>query len=232
MSKGLYREFYLLPRGEQRALLLLSLFLILSLAFRMVVQFLPEREPAGMKEFEQEAHVIMAALARADSLQRAKSDSSRQSVPSSFKYALRPAYQSKQARTVFPIDLNRADSVQLLPLPGIGPVFAGRIIKYRTLLGGYARVDQLLEVYGMKEETLDLVKDKIFVDISAIRTFKLDSASFKDLLRHPYLEYEDVKALVKYRDFKGKIQSKNELQENFILADSVLQKISPYLGLE
>jgi len=232
MSKGLYREFYLLPRGEQRALLLLSLFLILSLAFRMVVQFLPEREPAGMEEFEQEAHVIMATLARADSLQRAKRDSSRQNVPNSFGHALRPAYQSKQARTAFPIDLNRADSVQLLPLPGIGPVFAGRIIKYRKLLGGYAREDQLLEVYGMKEETLDLVKDKIFVDTSAIRTFKLDSASFKDLLRHPYLEYEDVIALVRYRDFKGKIQSKNELQENFILADSVLQKILPYLGLE
>jgi DNA uptake protein ComE-like DNA-binding protein len=231
MAKRLYREFYLLPRGEQRALLLLSLLLILSLAFRMVVQFLPDREPAGMEEFEQEAHVIMATLARVDSLQRAKNDSNRQSVPG-FGHTLRPAYQSKQSRTSFPIDLNRADSVQLLPLPGIGPVFARRIIKYRTLLGGYARVDQLMEVYGMKEETLDLVKDKIFADITAIRTINLDSASFKDLLRHPYLEYEDVKALVKYRDFKGKILSKQELQDNFILADSVLQKVLPYLGLE
>ena len=232
MAKRLYREFYLLPRGEQRALLLLSLLLILSLAFRMVVQFLPDREPAGMEEFEQEAHVIMATLARADSLQELRNDSIRRERAASSAFTSRPVYQEKQARFAFPIDLNRADSVQLLPLPGIGPVFARRIIKYRNLLGGFFRVDQLMEVYGMKEETLELVKDKIFADTSAIRTFNLDSASFKDLLRHPYLEYEDVKALVEYRDFKGKIQSKQELQDNFILADSVLQKVLPYLGLE
>ena len=198
----------------------------------MGVQFLPDREPEGLEEFEQEARMVMATLARADSLQQLKEDSIRR------ERVVRPAlrslsgYEENQAGSAFPIDLNRADSVQLLPLPGIGSVFAGRIIKYRTLLGGYARVDQLLEVYGIKEETLDLLKDKIYTDTSAIRKINLDSASFKELLRHPYLEYEDVKALVEYRDFKGNIQRASELQENFILADTVLQRFLPYLDLK
>ena len=77
MIKRVLREFYLLPRGEQRALILLSLLLILSLLFRITVQLLPVREPAGMEEFEQEARMIMATFARADTLQRVRSDSIR-----------------------------------------------------------------------------------------------------------------------------------------------------------
>ena len=78
MSRQLYREFYLLPRGEQRALILLSLLLILSLLFRITVQLLPDREPEGIEEFEQEASLIMASFAKADSLQQHRRDSIRQ----------------------------------------------------------------------------------------------------------------------------------------------------------
>ena len=76
MTKGFKREFYLLPRGEQRALILLSLLLILSLGFRIIIRYFPEREPAGMVEFEQEARMLMAALAEADSLRQIGQDSS------------------------------------------------------------------------------------------------------------------------------------------------------------
>ncbi|MCK4879346.1 MAG: helix-hairpin-helix domain-containing protein [Bacteroidales bacterium] len=231
MSRRLYREFYLLPRGEQRALILLSLLLILSLLFRITVQLLPDREPEGMEKFEQEARMIMASFARADSLQRVRSDSIRRKVTGNSGHAIPYTYPDKRRNSALPIDINRADSAQLLPLPGIGPVYAGRIIKYRNLLGGFFRVEQLGEVYGMPDETLGLIRDKIYVDTAAIRKIQLDSASFRELLRHPYLELEDVKAIVNYRDFKGTIESPKELQENFILPDSVLQRVLPYLDL-
>ncbi len=77
MSKRLYREFYLLPRGEQRGLILLSLLLILSLVFRIAVQLLPDRVPEGIEEFEQEASLIRVAFAEADSLQEVHRDSIR-----------------------------------------------------------------------------------------------------------------------------------------------------------
>jgi DNA uptake protein ComE-like DNA-binding protein len=121
--------------------------------------------------------------------------------------------------------------VQLLPLPGIGPVFAGRLIKYRGLLGGYSSVDQLMEVYGMSLETFDMIADRIAIDTTLIIKMDLNSATFRELLRHPYLEYEDVKALVNYRDFAGSIQSLQELEDNFILPDSVLNRVIPYIYL-
>ena len=130
------------------------------------------------------------------------------------------------------ININRADSAHLLPLPGIGPVFAGRIVKYRELLGGYVRIEQLCEVYGFPEKSLDLIRDRIVLDTSAIRKILLDNASFRDLLRHPYLELEEVKSLVHYRDFKQDISTLMELRQNQVLPDSTLERIAPYLDLK
>ena len=228
MSKRLYREFYLLPRGEQRGLILLSLLLILSLIFRITVQLLPGRVPEGLEEFKQEASLIRAAYAEADSLQQVRSDSIRRRRAPSSQTASSYTYSERRHNSGFPIDINRADSAELLPLPGIGPVFAGRIVKYRNLLGGFTSPDQLGEVYGMPLETIQRIRNMVFLDSTLIRKIPIDSASFRELLRHPYLEYEDVKSIVNYREFKGNISSLYELRRNQILPDSTLNKIDGY----
>lgn len=222
------REFYLLPRGEQRALLVLCFLLILSLVFRITVQLLPDPEPEGLAEFEQEAGLLMAALARADSLKQIKQDSLKNRISDRAGRTI-PSFQRRPGiYKIQPIDINRADSADLLPLPGIGPVFAGRIIKYRNLLGGFISADQLSEVYGIPEETLRNIRERVFIDSTAVRKIRIDSATFRELLRHPYLEYAHVKALVEYRDFKGDISSVNELILNHILPDTTLRRIHGY----
>lgn len=215
----------MLPRGDQRALLAVSFLLIVSILIRILVEFLPGREPAGLEEFERESQILMAALSEADSL----------SLPANhcpLPAITNPPPSNHSSRTTTrpsPIDINRADSVQLLPLPGIGPVFAGRIIKYRELLGGFVHLDQLREVYGLPEETLELIRDQIIVDTGAIRRICLDRASFRDLLRHPYLDFEEVTALMEYRDFSSDISTLGELLQNQLLPDSTLKRIGPYL---
>lgn len=229
MSKKLRREFYLLSRGEQRALLIVTFLLLLSLVIRLVVQFLPGREPPGIEEFERDARAIMAMLAKADSLEQRRADSMDAKRASFTWNSNSPKSERIQDRRYPKIDLNRADSVQLLPLPGIGPVFAGRIVKYRNLLGGYVNAEQLKEVYGMPPETVEKVRGSIYIDSTAIRKIRLDSATFGDLLRHPYLEYDQVRVMLEYREFKGSITSLNELQVNHILHDTCLSKLKEYL---
>lgn len=231
MFKRLYRELYLLPRGEQRALILVSLLLIFSLFFRITVQLIPDRKPEGFEEFEREARGIIAALATADTIQRVRSETIKSKGGGYPVRANRSNTPQKRRNPAQPIDINRADSLHLLPLPGIGPVYAGRIIKYRNLLGGFVSVVQLGEVYGIPGETVDLIKDLIQFDTSVIRKIPLNDATFRELLKHPYLEYEDVKAIVNYREFEGTIQSFQELLDNFILQDSLLIRVSPYLCL-
>jgi DNA uptake protein ComE-like DNA-binding protein len=128
------------------------------------------------------------------------------------------------------LEINSADSLQLLDLPGIGPSFAKRIIKYRQMLGGFASTGQLREVYGMDSARLAGFIGLVRVDTSLIRKLDLNKATFKELLAHPYLEYEQVKSIVRFRDKKGTIGSPGELWEAGILADSLRKGLSHYFS--
>jgi competence protein ComEA len=247
MIRKILREFYMLPRGEQRAMLLLSLLLILSLAFRVTIQMLPAREPPAMEQFIMESRTIMAELAGADSLNQVsqrnyskpsvspelafsrlgsarQGSSANQSPSKSF-----PASRNHSPSYISPVNINTVDSAGLLLLPGIGPVFAGRIVRYRNLLGGYVSTDQLLEVYGLSPETIEFITPMLYTDTTDLIQIRVNTAGFRDLLRHPYLEYEGVKALVKYRDMEGSIRSLNEIIEHNLLTDTTLERIHPYL---
>ena len=50
------------------------------------------------------------------------------------------------------ISLNATDTAEWKRVPGIGTVYASRIVKYHERLGGFARKEQLLEVYGVDGE--------------------------------------------------------------------------------
>lgn len=53
------------------------------------------------------------------------------------------------------VNLNTADQTTLETLPGVGPVTAGAILAWRTDNGGFTSVDELLEVDGIGEATLE-----------------------------------------------------------------------------
>lgn len=93
------------------------------------------------------------------------------------------------------VNLNRANQESLEALPGIGPVLSERIIRYRELLGGFIRVEQLLEVYGLKDSHYSMAIDYLYVTEDEVATMDLDSVAFRDLLRHPYASYDLTKAL-------------------------------------
>lgn len=127
------------------------------------------------------------------------------------------------------VDINSADSLALLELTGIGPSFARRILKYRSMLGGFATVDQLNEVYGMDSARLQGFIQEIKIDTSKLKKLDVNKASFKELLAHPYLEYEQVKAIARFRDRKGLLNSPGELLAGGVLPDSLWIRLSPYL---
>jgi len=62
------------------------------------------------------------------------------------------------------IDLNRAGVWLLDALPGIGPGRAQAIIDYRSQNGPFHRVEDLLNVEGIGESTLDRMRDFITVE--------------------------------------------------------------------
>ncbi|MBI9037330.1 MAG: helix-hairpin-helix domain-containing protein [Bacteroidales bacterium] len=132
----------------------------------------------------------------------------------------------------FTIELNSSDSIQLLKLKGIGPVFAGRIIKFRNLLGGFYFKDQLLEVYGIDSGRFDKFNSSIRVDTSLIKKININEASFKKILKHPYITFEMTKQIVNSRKFKKFSDFLEFKEKNILINDSIFQKIFPYLKLK
>jgi DNA uptake protein ComE-like DNA-binding protein len=127
------------------------------------------------------------------------------------------------------IDINSSDSATLVSLPGIGPVLSVRIIKYRRLLGGFARIEQLKEVYGLAPETFEMIKGRVFADSTKVTRININSATFKEIIRLPYIEKYEVTAILKYRELKGRIIRINDLIDNKLLVPEKARKVSPYL---
>ena len=126
------------------------------------------------------------------------------------------------------VELNSVDSTELLPLPGIGPAYAKRIIKYRSLLGGYYSTEQLREVYGFTDSLFQVVKNYVKVDPSLVTKIDLNTEDFKKLNAHPYISYEDTKTIFNYRRKNGPI-TKIEHLRICISDEEVLKKLMPYL---
>jgi competence ComEA-like helix-hairpin-helix protein len=136
-------------------------------------------------------------------------------------------YSSVQKKTL--MDINLSDSATLVRLPGIGPVLSARIIKYRKLLGGFARVEQLKEVYGLPEETFELIKGRVFADSTLISRININTAVYKELARLHYLEKFEITAILKYRQLKGKINNISDLTDNKLITVEKARKAGPYL---
>lgn len=140
-----------------------------------------------------------------------------------------PAIPSNERTSSALLEINSADSLQFDELPGIGPVYASRIVRFRNLLGGYYSVDQLSEVYGLDSTWVASVKSGLTVDTTLIVRMDVNSFTFKELLRHPYLDYEQVKSLVNYRDRHGSFLMIETLSTAGVLPDSVWTRIRHYL---
>ena len=130
------------------------------------------------------------------------------------------------------VEINAADSSELVKLKGIGPAYAKRIIKYRDLLGGYIRMEQLMEVFGMDTTRFFGFMHQVKIDTTNIRQIDLNHATFKELLRHPYLEYFMVKSIFDYKEENEGFYTVSELRNIGLIYDDLYIKIAPYLSID
>ena len=67
-------------------------------------------------------------------------------------------YRARAGRPQEPVNINTADAIALAALPGIGPVYAQRIVAYRDQYGPFRSVDDLLAVSGIGAKRLESLR--------------------------------------------------------------------------
>lgn len=85
------------------------------------------------------------------------------------------------------VELNGADSAELVKLYGIGGYYAEKIIAYRERIGNFYTPEQLMEIRGIDSARYLGFKENVVADTSMIRKFSLDTASRRFLSAHPYI---------------------------------------------
>jgi len=128
------------------------------------------------------------------------------------------------------IELNSADSLLLLTVRGIGPAFAARIIKFRDRLGGFYKIDQLKEVYGIDSLKFTQIKAQFSINAGLVNKIDLNTAGFDQFKKHPYLTYKQMNSIIQYRKQHGNFQSIEDLKKVVLLNEEIIRKIEPYFA--
>ncbi|MBR4836953.1 MAG: helix-hairpin-helix domain-containing protein [Bacteroidales bacterium] len=244
-----FKKFMTFSRGERIAIITIVSMIVISLISKyLIISNSPKRDyfKHDLDSIIARREAVLDSIRIADSIQKSisKTDGKACLAPMGYENVSATNRQkqqkSKTTRTdkaclvrttsaaCLSIDLNTADTTQLKQLPGIGASFAKWIVNYREKLGGYCETEQLLEVYRMDSVRFNDIKNYVKIDSTFIpNKLKINTDAFKILLKHPYLEYEDVKKIVNHREQKGLITSWEQLVK--IVGDGIKPELRYYI---
>ena len=135
----------------------------------------------------------------------------------------------KYTPKTYSFELNSVPADSLVKIRGIGNFYSKNIVEYRDKLGGYTNLNQLNEVFGMKQKAIDSIAKSTTIDLSLITKINVNTDSFKLLLNHPYISYNLAGAIISYKNQHGDYTELEDLKSIRILSDSVFSKLKPYL---
>lgn len=130
------------------------------------------------------------------------------------------------------LNLRTADTTELKMIRGIGSYRARQIVRYREQLGGFVRVEQVMEVTGMDQMVEDSVLRWFVLDSVVVEKIRVNHVSAQRLSKHPYLRFEQAKAIYELRRKKIRLNSVNDLESIDCIDEKTLEKISPYLNFD
>ena len=130
------------------------------------------------------------------------------------------------------IELNSATKEQLKKIRGIGEKTAERLIVYRTKLGGYSNLNQLDDVYGLDSTIKNNKTTYFIINTEVLSKIRINNVTFKELLYHPYCDYNTTKKIINYREMHGDFISIEQILENNLIKAKQYRKIAPYLTLK
>jgi len=195
-------------KGEQLGMSLQEIDRLL--AFRKTNKFVNSKE-----EFQKVTQISDSLLNKISSYFKFPDwVSKRKQSKASFLSAETKKYPSKYKKAISTSDINKATAADFKTINGIGDAFSERILKYRSKLQGFSFPDQIFEVWGLDKEVGNkIVATFKVIQKPTIKKINVNTATFKELLKNPYIDYQLCKQIFEYRDEVAELQNISELKK-------------------
>ena len=206
-----------ISKKEWNGTVVLLILIMLALIAPYVYQNLHKDKLINFKDFDKAVALLKAA--------NTKKASASSSTPKTTTFT----YTANKLKPGETVDINKADSAAFTRVHGIGPSFARRIVAYRQKLGGFVNKEQLKGVYGLDAEKYRDIADEVRIDNYSIKRLSINTITFDELRRFPYLSYKQANAIIQYREQHGNYHSLNDMRDIALLNNELLRKIAPYI---
>ena len=111
------------------------------------------------------------------------------------------------------VDINKATLKDFTAIEGVDEYISERIIKYRSKLQGFSFKEQLFEVWGLDEQMANKILSTFSIkNKPIIKKVNINTASFKEVLSNPYIDYELCVKIFDYKDEVAELQSISEIK--------------------
>jgi len=130
------------------------------------------------------------------------------------------------------IDINTADTSSLIALPGIGSKLAQRIINFRDKLGGFYKVEQVAETFGLPDSTFQKIKARLTLNNATIKQLNINTATVDEMKSHPYIRYALANAILQYRTQHGNFTAVADIKKIMLVTDEMYAKLEPYITIQ
>ncbi|MBL0026066.1 MAG: helix-hairpin-helix domain-containing protein [Saprospiraceae bacterium] len=130
------------------------------------------------------------------------------------------------------VELNSADSMELVNINGIGPITASMILKMRNRTGGFIDIRQLIEFKLIRDSMFQIIQPQITINPGLIKKINLNTAEYSTFVKHPYFSSETANSILKYRKQHGSFTDPRQISRIISLKEETGIKILPYLSIE
>ena len=140
-------------------------------------------------------------------------------------------YEKKpfEKKVIAPVDINAGDSAAFDALPGIGGGYSRRIINFRNRLGGFYKVEQIAETFGLPDSVFQKIKPLLIISGNDVRKLNVNTAKEEELKAHPYIRWQLAKVITEYKKQHGDFKTLQDLKKIMTIDEETYNKISPYL---
>lgn len=146
---------------------------------------------------------------------------------SNYEHEPRPKTEKLAEGATLPA--NTADTTALKHIPGIGSYYARKIVDYRERLGGFVSTSQIGEIEDLP---VGITRWFVLDKADKPRQLRINHATFKQLVRHPYLSYEQTKIIVTHIRQYGAIRSWRDLQLYKEFTQNDFKRLAPYISFK